>query len=370
MIIGVPKERKEQEHRVGIVPAGVKVLTDNGHTVLIEHGAGQGSGISDDEYRAAGAELVANSHDIFSSADMILKVKEPTLEEADLMGEGQIFFGFLHLAAMPELTRRLLEKKVCALAYETIQLPDGSLPLLAPMSAIAGKLAIQAASYYLQKYCGGKGLLLGGVPGVRRGKATILGAGIVGMNALSAAVGTGAEVTLIDISLKRLSYAVDLYGGRISTLFSNPANLEASVMESDIIVGAVLIPGARAPRLVTKEMVLKMKPGSVIVDVSVDQGGCIETTRPTTFSNPTYTYGGVIHYAVVNMPGAVPQTSTMALTNLNIAYVQKIADLGLQKAIKEDPVLAAGLNLYKGEVTYKGVSEALGLPYVPLEKII
>lgn len=370
MIVAIPRETKEQEYRVGIVPAGVKALIDSGHSVLIEAGAGEGSGIADDEYRGAGAEVVASAHDIYGRADMILKVKEPSLEEANLMREGQILFAFLHLAPLAELTRRLLEKKVSAIAYETIQLKDGSLPLLAPMSAIAGKLAIQVGSHYLQKYCGGKGLLLGGVPGVKRGKATVLGAGIVGMNALAAAVGSGAEVTILDISLKRLSYLTDLYGGRISTLMSNSANIEASAMNSDLVVGAVLIPGARAPRLVTKEMVMKMAPGSVVVDVSVDQGGCIETTRPTTHSAPTYTYAGVIHYAVENMPGAVPQTSTLALTNLSISYALKIANLGLPKAIGQDEALSRGVNVYKGRVTHKGVSEALGLPYVPLEQLI
>lgn len=363
MIIGIPKEIKTEEYRVGIVPSGVRRLTDAGHRVIIETGAGSGSGITDDEYISAGAQIIKTAKEVYASADMIMKVKEPQLPEFELLREGQILYTYLHLAAEPDVTKMLLSKKVTAVAYETIEKPDGSLPLLRPMSEVAGRMSVQAGAYFLQANNGGRGVLLGGVPGVMSGRVTILGAGIVGSNALKIAVGMGAQVSIIDSRTERLAYIDDIYSGRVVTLSSNAHNIENAVIHSDLVVGAVLLPGAKAPHLVDKKMVSNMKKGSVIVDVAIDQGGCIETSRRTTHSEPVYAVDGIIHYCVANMPGAVPRTSTFALTNETLPYAVKIADIGLEKAAKEDMSLRKGINTYNGKLTNKPVAEALRMEY-------
>lgn len=369
MIIGVPKEIKVEEYRVGIVPAGVKALVDEGHKVVIEKGAGIGSGISDDEYRRGGAEILSSAKDVYNASDMLMKVKEPQPSEFSLLRDGQILYTYLHLAAEPEVTKALLERKVKAVAYETIELPDRSLPLLKPMSEVAGRMAVQVGAWFLQENNGGWGVLLGGVPGVAPGKVTILGAGVVGLNALKIAVGIGAQVAVLNRGIDKLADIDDLYGGRVVTLASSKHNIEEAVLDSDLVIGAVLLPGARAPRLVTKDMVSEMKKGSVIVDVSIDQGGCIETSRKTTHKDPVYKVGNVIHYCVANMPGAVPRTSTFALTNATLPYAQKIANLGLEEAARKDAALAMGINTYDGKLTNRPVAEALGLRYEELKKI-
>jgi alanine dehydrogenase len=365
MIIGVPTEVKTREYRVGMVPAGVRTLSHRKHKVLVQAGAGLGSGITDDEYRAAGAEIVDGAtaaDDVWKKSEMIFKVKEPLPEEYPRMQKGQIVYTYLHLAAAPKLGEEMLKRGVTGIAYETIELPDGKLPLLQPMSAVAGRMSIQVAATYLEKEKGGKGILLGGVPGVRRGRVVIIGGGVVGQNAARMAMGLGAEVTILDINNDTLAYIDDIYEGRINTLYSDPVGIEESVKRADVVVGAVLVAGARAPRLVTDAMIKKMEPGSVIVDVAVDQGGCIETCRPTTHDDPTYTVHGVVHYCVANMPGAVARTSTFALNNATLAYGVRIADLGLEGAMK-DPVIAGGLNTWQGKVTHKAVAEALGQQY-------
>jgi alanine dehydrogenase len=364
MIIGVPTEVKTREYRVGMVPAGARTLSTRGHKVLVQAGAGLGSGISDDEYRAAGAELVSTADEVWKRGEMIFKVKEPLPEEYPRMREGQILYTYLHLAAAPKLGEEMLRRGVSGVAYETIELPGGKLPLLQPMSAVAGRMSIQVAATYLEKERGGKGILLGGVPGVRRGRVVIIGAGVVGQNAARMAIGLGAQVILLDINTETLSYVDDIYEGRINTLYSDPVSIEDSVRTADVVVGAVLVAGARAPRLVTDAMVKKMEPGSVIVDVAVDQGGCIETCRPTTHDDPTYMVHGVVHYCVANMPGAVARTSTFALNNATLGFGVKIADLGLAEAMK-DPVLARGLNTYRGKVTHEAVANALNTEYRP-----
>lgn len=366
MIIGIPTEIKTEEYRIGIVPAGVKTLVDEGHKVIIEAGAGVGSGIGDEEYKTAGAQILPSAKDIYSSADLIMKVKEPQPVEFGLLREGQTLYTYLHLAAEPEVTKALLERKVKSVAYETIELPDGSLPLLKPMSEVAGRMSVQVGAYFLQENNGGRGVLLGGVPGVAPGKVTILGAGVVGLNALKIAVGMGAQVTIINNGVERLARIDDLYGGRVVTLSSNQHNIEEAVLDSDLVIGAVLLAGAKAPRLVTKEMVSKMKKGSVIVDVSIDQGGCIETSKRTTHKEPVYKVDGVTHYCVANMPGAVPRTSTFALTNATLPYVLKIANLGLEEASKKEAALAKGINTYDGKLTNRPVAKALGLKYEEL----
>jgi alanine dehydrogenase len=363
MIIGVPKEIKVEEYRVGIVPAGVKALVAEGHRVVIEGGAGVGSGITDDEFTASGAEIVPSATDVYEASDMVMKVKEPQPSEFNLLREGQILYTYLHLAAEPEVTKVLLERKVKAVAYETIELPDGSLPLLKPMSEVAGRMSVQVGAWFLQENNGGRGILLGGVPGVAPGKVTIIGAGAVGLNALKIAVGMGAQVTILNKGVDRLAQIDDLYGGRVVTLASNRHNIEDAVVDSDIVVGAVLIPGARAPKVVTRDMVARMKKGSVIVDVSIDQGGCTETSRRTTHRDPVYRVDGVTHYCVANMPGAVPRTSTFALTNATLPYALKIANLGLEEASGKDAVLAKGINTYDGKLTNRPVAEALRLKY-------
>ena len=364
MIIGVPTEVKTREYRVGMVPAGVRTLSTRGHKVLVQTSAGVGSGISDDEFRAAGAEMVATADEVWKRAEMIFKVKEPLPEEYPRMREGQIVYTYLHLAAAPKLGEEMLKRGVSGVAYETIELAGGKLPLLQPMSAVAGRMSIQVAATYLEKERGGKGILLGGVPGVRRGRVVIIGGGIVGQNAARMAIGLGAQVVVLDVNTDTLAYIDDIYEGRINTLYSDPVSIEESVRTADVVVGAVLVAGARAPRLVTENMIKKMEPGSVIVDVAVDQGGCIETCRQTTHDDPTYMVHGVVHYCVANMPGAVPRTSTFALNNATLAYGVRIADLGLAAAMK-DPVLLRGLNTYQGKVTHEAVATALNQQYQP-----
>jgi alanine dehydrogenase len=367
MIIGIPKELKNGENRISVIPAGVKSLVKFGHQVLIEKGAGLGSHITDDEYMSVGAEIVISNKEIYQRAEMILKVKEPIPDEYPLLQENQILFAYLHLAPVPELTQALLTKKVIGIAYETIQTEDGTLPLLTPMSEIAGRMSIQVGAYMLQKENGGNGVLLGGVPGVEPGRIAIIGGGVVGANAAKMAIGTGAIVTILDINLNRLRYFDDIFAGRVTILMSDTHTIERSILEADLVIGGVLIPGARAPKLVTKEMVSKMKKRSVIVDVAVDQGGCVETTTPTTHENPTYLVDGVVHYCVANMPAAVPRTSTFALTNATLPFALKIANLGYQGAMKSDKALRKGLNVFKGEIVCKPVAEAMGLECSPFE---
>ena len=370
MIVGVPKEIKTEEYRVGMVPGGVKKLVERGHKVLVEKGAGIGSGLPDKMYRAVGAKIVDRAAGIWADADMIVKVKEPVKPEYELIRKNQIIYTYLHLAADKTLTKKLKEKKCIAIGYETIQKPDGSLPLLKPMSEVAGRMAIQVGAATLEKAHGGKGLLLGGVPGVRQGRVSIIGAGVVGMNACKMAVGTGANVDILDIDLDTLNYVDDIFLGRVTTLFSDAETIRHSVGMADLVVGAVLIPGAKAPNLVPEELVAEMEDGSVVVDVAVDQGGCIETSRPTTHKKPTFVKHGVVHYGVTNMPGAVAQTSTFALTNTTIGYATLLADLGAEKAAQTDSALALGINVYKGQITCEPVASSLSLPYQPLSEVI
>lgn len=362
MIVGVPKEIKEQERRVAITPAGVTAFVSHGHRVLVERGAGLGSAILDEQYKAAGAELVSDKAIIWSEADMILKVKEPLPEEYPMLREGQVLFTYLHLAANRELTQRLIQAKCIGVAYETIQLDDGSLPLLAPMSEVAGRLSIQVGARCLEVGQGGRGVLLSGVSGVPPAKVVIIGAGIVGANACHVAVGVGAQVSILDVNPTRLGYVRDIMHGHVTTVMSNRANIEEEVIKADLVIGAVLIPGAKAPKLISEEMVQKMKPGAAIVDVAVDQGGVCETTRPTTHDEPTYSVHDVVHYCVTNMPGAVPRTSTYALTNSTLSYALEIADRGILGAMSRNRALQKGLNVYLGAVTHPGVAEAFELP--------
>ena len=368
MKIGVPKEIKVQEYRVGMVPAGVGALVARGHDVSVQAGAGEGSGITDEEYVAMGAGIVSSIEDVYGTADMVVKVKEPVAPEYDLLRDGQTIYTYFHLAAAPELAEVLLAKRISAVAYETVQLANGSLPLLEPMSEVAGRMAIQEGAICLEKERGGRGVLLGGVPGTKPGKVTIIGGGTVGTNAAKMAVGLGARVTILDVNIDRLRYLDDIFGNRIATLFSDFANIDACVVDSDLVVGAVLIAGARAPHLVKEELVARMLPGSVIVDVAVDQGGCVETCIPTNHDNPTYIKHDVIHYCVANMPGAVARTSTFALTNATIPYALQLANRGLEPALRADPALALGLNTYKGCCVHKAVAESLGYEYVPWAK--
>src|SRR5688572_31891892 len=365
MRIGVPKEIKTQEFRVGMTPSGVAILTARGHQVLVEQNAGVGSSIPDEAFVKAGATIVASREEVWGQADMVVKVKEPIAPEFALMRKDLLLFTYLHLAAAHELGKEMLARGVNGVAYETIEPTPGDLPLLTPMSAVAGRMAVQAGATYLERERGGKGVLLGGVPGVKRGRVTVIGGGVVGANAAKIAVGLGAAVTVLDVNLKTLAYLDDVYLGRISTLYSDPINIERAVLESDLVIGAVLLPGARAPRLVTESMIKRMEPGSVIVDVSIDQGGCVETARPTYHDNPTYVVHDVIHYMVANMPGAVPRTSTYALTNATIKYVLTLADNGLEKAVKAVPHLVSGINTYRGTVPHPAVAEALGQPHQP-----
>ena len=365
MIVGVPREIKDEEYRVGMVPAGVRAMVGAGHQVLVQSGAGAGCLISDEEYRRAGAEIVEAAAEVYGRADMIVKVKEPQPAEYGLLRAGQVLFAYLHLAPAPKLTAALLESGVTAVAFETIQIEDGSLPLLTPMSEVAGRMAVTVGAEYLTKAHGGRGVLLGGVPGVARGRVTVLGGGVVGLAATKIAVGVGAEVTVLDVDQRRLFYLDDIFGSRITTLMSNPDTIDLAVVRAHLVVGAVLIPGAKAPRLVTRDMIRRMKPGSVIVDVSVDQGGCTETCRPTTHARPVYLVDEVIHYCVANIPSVVSRTSTFALANVTMPYALKIAGLGLKRAVGADPALARGLNLAAGRVTHPSVAEDLGYEYTP-----
>ena len=364
MRIGCPKEIKDQARRVGLTPAGVYALVHAGHTVYIEKNAGLASGFADEEYVREGAEILDTPQEVYASSDMIIKVKEPLKPEYGLLREGQILFTYLHLAPDPEQTQALLERKVTAIAYETVQTPDNALPLLAPMSEVAGRLAIQIGAHLLEANCGGRGILLGGVSGVERANVVIVGGGNVGTNAAKIASGMGANVTVLDISSKRLAYLDDIFGSRIQTLLSNPYNIAQAVKNADLVVGCVLVPGARTPKLVSEEMVKAMRPGSVLIDVAIDQGGSIASIdRITTHSDPYFVKHGVLHYSVANMPGAVPRTSTMALTGATLPYALKIANMGAEAACKADSALMKGLNTYQGKLTFKAVADAQGLTY-------
>ncbi len=366
MIVGVPKEIKNKENRVGMVVAGVRTLTQAGHKVLIQNKAGVGAGISDEDYQKAGATLVEGAKEIYERSDMIVKVKEPLPEEYSYLREGQILYTYLHLAADERLTKALMERKIVGIAYETIQTADGSLPLLAPMSAVAGRMATQIGATYLQHDHGGKGMLLGGVTGVDRANVVILGGGVVGVNAAKMAIGLGAKVTILDINVHRLDYLSDIFRNEATTIYSNSEQVEKAVATADLVIGAVLVPGAKAPKLVTREMISKMSPGGAVVDVAVDQGGSVETCRPTSHEHPTYTVDGVIHYAVPNMPGAVPRTSTYALTNVTLKYALMLANLGWKEAVARDEALRKGVNILNGKIAYKQVADDLGLPYEAL----
>ena len=364
MRIGVPRESKVLEFRVGMVPDGAAVLVAAGHEVLVERGAGEGSGFADAEFEARGARLVAREE--AWACELVVKVKEPNAEEVALLSPGAVLFTYLHLAANPDLTRGLLEADVVAIAYETVRAPDGTFPVLAPMSEVAGRLATQVGVSLLQRDRGGKGLLLGGVPGVGRGRVTVIGGGTVGVNAARVAHALGAEVDVLDIDLRRLTYLYDIFGGDLNTLYANRANIERSVAESDLLIGAVYVAGRRAPTLVTDAMVARMEPGSVIADVAVDQGGCVETIRPTTHADPTYLVHGVVHYGVANMPGAVPRTSTFALTNTTLPYVEAIASEGVEAALAANPDLTQGCNVWRGALVHEGVAASVGIPHTPL----
>lgn len=370
MIVGLPKEVKDNEYRVGLVPAGVKSLTNAGHKVLVQQSAGEGSGITDAEYVAAGGQIIDTADEVWAAAEMIVKVKEPIPIEYDRMRPGLVLFTYLHLAPARELTRALLERGVTGVAYETITDDEGRLPLLTPMSEVAGRMSIQVGATYLEKINGGRGVLLGGVPGVSPGRVTIIGGGVVGTNAAKIAVGFGASVIIIDRDIERLRYLDDIFGSRIRTLASNPYTIAESVAASELVVGAVLVPGAAAPKLVTRDMLRGMPRGAVIVDVAVDQGGCIETTKPTTHSEPTYYVENVLHYGVTNMPGAVPRTSTFALTNVTLPFALKLARRGVEEAIRRDPHLRNGVNTYKGQVVYEAIAQDQGLEYTPLESLL
>ena len=366
MIVGIPKEIKTDEYRVSMTPAGAHELVIRGHKVLLEDKAGEGSGITNQDYLDQGAQIVSRK-EVFSKSDMIVKVKEPLPEEYGLLNKGQILYTYLHLAPAPELTQALMDRKIVAIAYETVQLPDRSLPLLIPMSEVAGRMAVHEGAKYLERENGGRGILLGGVPGVDPGHIVIIGGGIVGANAAKMAIGTGAQVTLLDVSLQRLRYLDDIYGSRLKTLMSNRFNLLGSLLTADLVIGAVLIPGAMAPRLITREMLLPMQKGSVVVDVGIDQGGILETSRPTTHSDPIFEVEGVIHYCVANMPGALARTSTFALTNATFPYALDLAEKGYKKALKEDTSLIAGLNVCFGAITHPEVAKAQGKEFSPPE---
>ncbi|HVC47868.1 MAG TPA: alanine dehydrogenase [Terracidiphilus sp.] len=358
MIIGVPREIKDNEARVGVTPAGVKALTEAGHKVLVETRAGAQSGFEDEEYQNAGAEMVGEAGYVWGKAEMVVKVKEPIEKEYAFFREGLVLFTYLHLAPVPVLTDRLLAEKVIGIAYETVRDARGGLPLLMPMSEVAGRMSVQVGATYLERERGGRGILLGGVPGVPPAHVTILGGGIVGTNAARIALGFGAKTTLIDMNLNRLRELEDIFGGRLYTIASNSYNIANATREADLVIGGVLIPGATAPKLVTRGMVAQMKKGAVIVDVAIDQGGCVETARPTSHSNPSYVVDGVVHYCVTNMPGAVPHTSTLALTNSTFPYLMRLANHGAREALKQDAGLAAGLNTWMGALTHRGVAES------------
>jgi len=358
MFIGVPKEIKDHEARVGVTPGGVKALTEAGHTVLVETHAGALSSFTDDEYRHAGGVIVDQASEVWSRAEIVVKVKEPVEPEYPFFRENLVLFTYLHLAPLPDLTNRLLDSKMIGIAYETVRDRQGTLPLLTPMSEVAGRMSVQVGATYLEKERGGRGILLGGVPGVAPANVTIIGGGIVGTNAAKVALGFGAKVTLIDMNLNRLRDLDDIFGGRLYTLASNSYNIAHATHEADLVIGGVLIPGATAPKLVTRHMVSHMKKGAVIVDVAIDQGGCVETAHPTSHSDPSYTVDGVVHYCVTNMPGAVPHTSTLALTNSTFPYLMRMANLGAPEALRQDPGLAEGLNTWKGTLAHRGVGES------------
>ena len=370
MIIGVPKEVKDHESRVAITPAGAKALTEAGHKLLIEHDAGALSSFPDDEYQAVGAEIVGEAYNVWRNADMVVKVKEPTKGEYFHFREGLTLFTYLHLAPLTELTDFLLDKKVTGVAYETVRDRFGALPLLTPMSEVAGRLSVQIGAAYLQKEHGGRGVLLGGVPGTLPGNVTVIGGGIVGTNAAKMALGLGARVTLIDLNLNRLREIDDIFNGRVFTLASNSYNIERAAAEADLLIGGVLIPGAAAPKIVTHAMVSRMKKGAVIVDVAIDQGGCIETAKPTTHSDPSYEVEGVVHYCVTNMPAAVPNTSTLALTNATFPYVLRLANQGAKAAIAQDPGIAEGVNTIDGHLTYAAVAQSQNREHTPISSLI
>ncbi len=370
MKIGVPKEIKVHEYRVGLTPSSVREAVAHGHSVVVQTQAGIGIGATDADYQRAGATIVGGAAEVFGGADLIVKVKEPQAIERRMLREGQVLFTYLHLAPDPEQARELIESGAICIAYETVTSPAGGLPLLAPMSEVAGRLAIQAGARCLEKSAGGMGMLLGGVPGVPPGRILILGAGVVGTNAAQMAVGTGAQVVVVDRNIDALRRIDAIFNGRAVTVFSNADNVEREVLRADLVISGVLIPGAEAPKLITKAMLPKMKPGSVIVDVAIDQGGCVETSRPTTHAEPTYVVDGVVHYMVANMPGAVPRTSTYALNNATLPFTLALADKGWRKALAEDPHLKNGLNIAAGKVTHRAVAKALGLPYTAADAVI
>ena len=369
MRIGVAKEIKSDEYRVALTPAGARELIQHGHEVLIERGAGEGSAFPDSTYEAVGAQIVSVD-EVWGDVELLLKVKEPVSAEYGRLREGLVLFTYLHLAADEDLTRALMDSGIAAVAYETVETPNRALPLLAPMSEIAGRLAAQAGAYFLEKPVGGRGLLLGGVPGVAPGKVVVIGGGMVGYNSAVISLGLGANVIILERSIDRMRHLEEVLGARVTLLMSSSLQIEESVADADVVIGAVLIPGALAPKLVTKEMVTGMKEGSVIADVAIDQGGCFETSRPTTHSEPVYVVDGVTHYCVANMPGAVPITSTKALTNATLPYVEEIAEHGLAEAVARDPALAHGVNVLHGKVTYEAVADAHGLDYAPLEDVL
>lgn len=365
MIIGIPKEIKNNENRVALTPAGAKELVKKGHTVYVQHTAGENSGFPDSAYEKAGAQILPSINDVYQIAEMIVKVKEPIAVEYPLVRKGQLVFTYFHFASDEKLTLAMMDSGSICLAYETVEKPDASLPLLIPMSEVAGRMSIQEGTRFLEKPQGGKGILLGGVPGVKPARVLVLGGGIVGYNAALMAAGLGADVTIADISLPRLRYLSEVMPANVKTLYSSTHNIETELPATDLVIGAVLIPGAKAPHLVTKDMLKLMKPGSVLADVAIDQGGCFETSHPTTHADPIYTVDGIVHYCVANIPGAVPQTSTLALTNATLPYVLKLADKGWKEACKEDRSLFLGLNIIEGRIVYPAVAEAFGLPCYP-----
>lgn len=365
MIIGIPKEIKNNENRVALTPAGAKELVKRGHTVYVQHTAGENSGFPDSAYETVGAKILPSINDVYQTAEMIVKVKEPIAVEYPLVRKGQLVFTYFHFASDEKLTLAMMDSGSVCLAYETVENPDGTLPLLIPMSEVAGRMSIQEGARFLEKPQGGKGILLGGVPGVKPARVLVLGGGIVGYNAALMAAGMGADVTIADISLPRLRHLEEVMPANVRTLYSSTHNIETELPATDLVIGAVLIPGAKAPHLITKEMLELMKPGSVLVDVAIDQGGCFETSHPTTHADPVYTVDGIVHYCVANIPGAVPQTSTLALTNATLPYVLELADKGWKEACKEDKTLYPGLNIIEGQIVYPAVAEAFGLPCYP-----
>jgi alanine dehydrogenase len=367
MIIGIPKEIKDNEYRVSMTPGGAHQLTEHGHTVLVETGAGVGSYFSDEDFAAAGAKIIASAEEVWTQANMVVKVKEPLPSEYKYLRPDLVLFTYLHLAAAETLTRTMMKSGVTGIAYETVELPNGALPLLTPMSEVAGRMSIQVGAHYMERHAGGRGKLLGGIPGVQPAKVVVVGGGVVGTNAAQVALGMGARVIMMDIDVNRLRVLSEILHGNFETLASNPFSVARAVSTADLLIGAVLVKGAKAPKVVTREMVSTMKAGSVIVDVAVDQGGCVETTRATTHSDPTYYVDGVLHYCVANMPGAVPRTSTNGLSNATLPYVIKLADKGFEAAVAADKSLALGVNIYQGQVTYRAVAEAFDLPYTPLK---